>query len=66
MFYKSMEKNREMEHPKMFSASCRQLLTIGIGVLIWMMLTPPVVFGQQNGKLISLKLEGVTLLEAMK
>lgn len=66
MFYKSMEKNRKMEHPKMFSASCRQLLTIGIGVLIWMMLTPPVVLGQQNGKLISLKLDGVTLLEAMK
>lgn len=66
MFYKSMQKNREMEHPKMFSASCRRLLMVGIGILIWIMLTPPLVFGQQNGKLISLKLDKVTVLDAIK
>lgn len=66
MFYKSMKKNREMKHPKMFSASCRRLSVIGIGMLIWMMLTPPVVFGQQNSKLISLKLDKVTVLDAIK
>ncbi|MCB6974716.1 MULTISPECIES: SusC/RagA family TonB-linked outer membrane protein [Butyricimonas] len=55
-----------MKHPKMFSASCRRLLMIGIGVLIWMMLTPPLVFGQQSGKLISLKLDKVTVLDAIK
>ena len=66
MFYKSMQKNREMKHPKMFSASCRRLSVIGICLLVWMMLTSPLVFGQQNGKLISLKLDKVTVLDAIK
>lgn len=64
IFYKSMQKNHEMKHPKMFSASCRRLSVISM--LIWMMLTSPLLFGQQSGKLISLKLDKVTLLDAMK
>ena len=66
MFYKSMEKNRKMERSKKFSASCRKLFAVGVGMLIWMLLTPPDVFGQQKAKLISLKLDKVTVLEAVK
>lgn len=61
-----MKKNRKMEHLKMFSVSCRRWLGVGIGVLIWLMMTPPEVYGQQDKKSISLKVVRVSVLEAIR
>lgn len=61
-----MKKNRGLKRHGMFSVRCKRLLTISIYVLIGIVLTSFDTFGQQNGKLISLKLNKVTLLEAIK
>ena len=61
-----MKKNRELKRHGMFSVRCKRLLTISIYVLIGIVFTSFDTFGQQNGKLISLKLNKVTLLEAIK
>ena len=66
MFYKSMKKNRKMEHLKMFSTFGRRWLWISMNMLIWMIVVLPNVYGQQSEKLISLNVNQVSVLEAIQ
>ena len=66
MFYKSMKKNRKMEHLKMFSTFGRRWLWISMNMLIWMIVVLPNVYGQQAEKLISLNVNQVSVLEAIQ
>lgn len=66
MFYKSMKKNCKMKHSRMFSVSCKLLLASGFILLIGIMFAPTIARGQQKDKLISLKLDGESVLDAIQ
>ena len=66
MFYKSMKKNCKMKHSRMFSVSCKLLLASGFILLIGIMFAPTIACGQQKDKLISLKLDGESVLDAIQ
>ena len=55
-----------MKHSRMFSVSCKLLLASGFILLIGIMFAPTIARGQQKDKLISLKLDGESVLDAIQ
>ena len=55
-----------MKHSRMFSVSCKLLLASGFILLIGIMFAPTIACGQQKDKLISLKLDGESVLDAIQ